>query len=164
MRESPNHMRARSRSGDDPISGILRVANAQSAVTGAFTAGGPWAICFPAPGKIKFFGVVRGACWLRLDGAAAPVRLAAGDVFLLSAQRSFVLAGDLAVAPIDSARVFTPRARAMWAVGKGEDCFVIGGHVRLDEEAGSILVDILPPLIHVRAPRRRSPRRCTGCS
>jgi AraC-like DNA-binding protein len=151
MLESPDYMRERSGMSNDPFSDFLRVANVQSVVTGGFTAGGAWAIRFPAPGKIKFFGVVRGTCSLRIDGDAVPLRLGAGDVFLLAAQRSFVLAGDPATVPVDSARVFTTNETAIWTVGSGEDCFLIGGHVRLDAAAGGILSDVLPPLIHVRA-------------
>ena len=151
MLANPDYMRDRSSMSDDPFSDILKFANAQSVASGGFTAGGPWAIRFPAPGKIKFFGVVRGNCWLRIDGEEAPVRLEAGDVFLLSAQRSFVLAGDLATVPVNSTSVFTASAGAIATVGDGDDCFLIGGHVRLDPASGVPLTDVLPPLIHVRA-------------
>lgn len=136
---------------DDPFSDILKFTNAQSIVSGGFTAGGSWAIRFPAPDKIKFFAMVRGGCWLCLDDAEAPLRLEAGDVFLLSAQRSFVLAGDLAAAPRDSKSIFVPNSGAITKVGESEDSFVLGGHVQLDAASGGFLADVLPPLIHVRA-------------
>jgi hypothetical protein len=62
----------------DPFSDVLALADARSVVSGGFTAGGRWAIRFPVPEKIKFFGVVKGACWLRVDGAKAPVRSRSG--------------------------------------------------------------------------------------
>lgn len=52
----------------DPFSDILRFTNAQTVVSGGFSAAGAWAIRFPAPDKIKFFALVKGNCWLRLDG------------------------------------------------------------------------------------------------
>jgi hypothetical protein len=76
----------------DPFSDILKFTNAETVVSGGFTAGGAWAIRFPGPDKIKFFALVKGNCWLCIDGQEAPVWVEAGDVFLLSAQRSFVLA------------------------------------------------------------------------
>ena len=94
----------------DPFSDILRIASAQSVVSGGFTAGGPWAIRFPAFDKLKFSALARGKCWLSVDGEGEPVRMEAGDVFLVSAQRSFTLASDLAVAPIEAATVFFPRS------------------------------------------------------
>ena len=78
----------------DPFSDILQLANAQSVVSGGFTAGGPWSIAFQPPDKIKFFALVRGSCWLRVAGESEPRQLAAGDVFLI-AQRGFTLASDL---------------------------------------------------------------------
>jgi uncharacterized cupin superfamily protein len=74
----------------DPFSDILKFTNAESLVTGGFTAGGSWAIRFPAPDKIKFFAVVKGRCWVRIEGEAEPIHFETGDVGLLSAKRSFV--------------------------------------------------------------------------
>ncbi|WSH27593.1 hypothetical protein U8P75_01685 [Rhizobium beringeri] len=45
----------------DPFSDILKLARAETLVTGGFTAGGPWAIRFPVPKTIKFFAVVKEA-------------------------------------------------------------------------------------------------------
>jgi len=135
----------------DPFSDILKLTNAQSVVSGGFTAAGPWAIGFPAPDKIKYFGVVKGNCWLCIDGEQAPVRVETGDVFLLPALRSFVLADDLASVPVDAKTIFTPDAGIIPKLGDGDDFFAIGGHVRLDSASGGLLADVLPPLIHVRA-------------
>ena len=57
----------------DPFSDILKFTSAQSLVTGGFTAGGAWAVRFPAPDKIKFFAVVKGSCWVRIEGEAEPI-------------------------------------------------------------------------------------------
>lgn len=134
----------------DPFSDVLAFANAQSVVSGGFSAGGAWAIRFPAPDKIKFFALVKGACWLDLDGEEAPVRIEAGDIFFLSAQRSFVLASDLAVTPVEARSVFSAAVRHV-TLGGGADCVQIGGHVQLDPASGSLLADVLPPLIHIGA-------------
>ena len=135
----------------DPFSDILKLTNAETVVSGGFTAGGSWAIRFPAPDKIKFFALVKGNCWLRIDGHQSPIRVEEGDVFLLSAQRSFVLASDLAVVPVDATSLFTGTVYRTAKLGHGEDCIQIGGHVRLDRASGGMLADVLPPLIHVKA-------------
>src|SRR3954452_18222192 len=100
MLESPRYLRKSTEVSADPFSDILEFTKAESLVTGGFTAGGSWAIRFPAPDKIKFFAVVKGQCWVRIDGENAPLRFEAGDVGLLAAQRSFVLASDLKVTPV----------------------------------------------------------------
>lgn len=151
MLENPHYVRDSTEMTADPFSDVLKIANAQSVVSGGFTAGGPWAIRFPPPSKIKFFGVVKGNCWLRIDGEDLPVGLEAGDVGLLSAQRSFVFAGDLSAVPVDAKRVFTTDVGMIAKLGDGDDCFLIGGHVELDSASGWLLADVLPPLIHVRA-------------
>ncbi|WP_210235072.1 cupin domain-containing protein, partial [Mesorhizobium sp. M2D.F.Ca.ET.233.01.1.1] len=75
----------------DPFSDILKFTNAESLATGGFSAGGAWAIRFPAPDKIKFFAVVKGTCWVSIDGNDEPFCFASGHVGLLTAKRSFVL-------------------------------------------------------------------------
>ncbi|VFR32636.1 Transcriptional regulator, AraC family [plant metagenome] len=135
----------------DPFSDFLKLADAQPAVSGGFTAGGAWAIRFPKPDYLKFFALVKGSCWLRIDGDKEPVRVHEGDVFLLSVRRSFVLAGDLAAEPVDATRLFAGKANKTATLGDTEDCIQIGGHVRLDRTSGELLAQMLPPLIHVRA-------------
>jgi AraC-like DNA-binding protein len=114
-------------------------------------AGDSWAIRFPEFDKLKFAALLRGVCWLIVDGQDEPVRAEAGDVFLLSGQRSFVLASDLETVPIEAATVFSPHVSKVVKLNNGEDFFQIGGFVRLDSECGGFLADVLPQLIHIRA-------------
>lgn len=133
----------------DPFSDILKFTNAESLVTGSFTAGGAWAIRFPAPDKIKFFAVVKGTCWVRIDGEAEPIHFGTGDVGLLTARRSFVLASDPDVVPIEAMNVFSGAGGTTAVLGDGNDFAHIGGHVLLDPASGRLLADALPPWIHV---------------
>lgn len=132
----------------DPFSDILRLTQAESLVTGGFRAGGEWAIRFPAPDKIKFFAVVEGTCWVDIDGEAEPVHFDKGDVGLLSAKRSFVLASHPGIVPLDAMSVFS---RGTAVLGDGNDFAHIGGHVLLDPTSGRLLADVLPPWIHIPA-------------
>jgi AraC-like DNA-binding protein len=151
MLAGPNYLR-QSPDVSDPFSDILAFANARSVISGGYTASGAWSVRFPRPTKLKFFAVVEGGCWLRIDGAK-PLRICAGEVFSLSpAQRGFVLASDLELAPVDAARLFTPGSGAVVDLSPaGHDCFVLGGHVELDPASGGLLAEVLPPLIHLRA-------------
>ena len=151
MLESPRYLRKSPEVSTDPFSDILEFTKAESIVTGGFTAGGPWAIRFPAPDKIKFFAVVKGQCWVCIDGQKEPLHFAAGDVGLLTTQRSFVLASDLKVAPIDAMRLFSGAGRTAARLGDGRDFAHIGGHVLLDPASGRLLADVLPPWIHIQA-------------
>ncbi|MFB6451316.1 AraC family transcriptional regulator [Bradyrhizobium tunisiense] len=136
---------------DDPFSDILRFAQAETLVTGGFTAAGPWAIRFPVPKTIKFFAVVKGSCWVSIDREPQPVRFQTGDVGLLAAPRSFVLASDTDVAPLNAMDLFSGSGRTTAQLGDGSDFAQIGGHVLLDQESGKVLADVLPPWIHIQA-------------
>src|ERR1700722_356475 len=111
----------------DPFSDILRLANAESIVSGGFTAGGSWAIRFPAFDKLEFSAMIRGNCWLSVEGGEEPVRVEAGDVTLLSAQKAFVLASDLDAVPVEAASVFSPNVSEVARLGGGDECLQIGG-------------------------------------
>lgn len=132
----------------DLFSDILTLANAQSVITGAFEAGGAWSVRFPPPALIKFFGIVRGSCWLQVEGEAADVRLEPGDVFLLSAPRAFVLTTDRQLEPLDAMAVFRDRPAK---IGEGDAFQLLGGHVELDPGSGDLLTAVLPPLLLARA-------------
>lgn len=139
----------------DPFSDILRLMNAQSVVTESVSAGGSWAIRFPALDKIRFFAMAKGHCWVCLEGKA-PVRAETDDVFLLSAQKSFVLTSDLEAVPIEATSVFTDALGKTATLGDGHDFIHIGGHVHVDPENANLLTDVLPALVHVRAASPRT--------
>ncbi len=135
----------------DPFSDVLTLTSAEAVVTGGFTAGGPWAIRFPGRDKIKFFAVVKGSCWVSLEGEAEPFHFETGDVGLLAARRGFVLASEPGIAPVDAMSLFSGAGRTMATLGDGSEFAHIGGHVLLDPTRGGLLADILPPWIHTRA-------------
>lgn len=135
----------------DPFSDVLSLTNAEAVVTGGFTAGGPWAIRFPGRDKIKFFAVVKGSCWVSLEGVAEPFHFETGDVGLLAARRGFVLASDPGIEPVDAMSLFSGSGRTLATLGDGTEFAHIGGHVMLDPTRGGLLANILPPWIHTRA-------------
>jgi Cupin len=67
----------------EPLSDMLQVLGAKSVLTGALIAGGAWSICLPPPERIKFRGVVKGSCWLRMGDDATVIQLQTGDVLLI---------------------------------------------------------------------------------
>lgn len=148
MLEKTESMRDRSAVSGDPFSDVLEVTNAQSVVTGGFRIGGSWALRFPTPRKLKFFCLLKGKCFVCVDGWE-PQLVVEGETFLLSEQRAFTLAGDLKTRAVDAHRVL--KTDAITDIGSGEDAFLMGGHILLDSINGSLVADVLPPWIHVRA-------------
>lgn len=135
----------------DPFSDILKFTQAESMVTGGFSAGGAWAIAFPPPSSIKFLAVVKGGCWVSIEGEPAPIWFGTGDVGLITAKRRVVLASDPSLPPLDAMAVFSGAGKSVAMLGDGADFAHIGGHVLLDPASGQLLADVLPPWIHVPA-------------
>lgn len=136
----------------DPFSSVLSLVNARSVVAGGFWAGGDWAVAFPPPDRVKFFIAARGECWLSIDGEDTPIRFKQGDVFLVTAARSFSLSSDPALPRTDVDTLFANCGKIIH-IGTGDDFFLLGGHVQLDSAGGQLLVANLPPTIYLRAGR-----------
>jgi hypothetical protein len=117
---------------------------------------------FPAPDKIKFLAVVKGSCWVWIEGEPDPLQVGPGDVGLLAAKRSFVLSSHPDLEPVEAMEVFRRSSSNMAHLGQGEDFQYLGGHVLLDPASRELLADALPPWIHFLPPHRRRPR-FSGC-
>jgi hypothetical protein len=94
----------------DPLADILTLASARCVRIGTLRAGGTWALRFPPPQKIKLTAVVTGGCWLAVDGERAPLRLETGDVFMVPAERSYLLASDVTASQLDGLALFAKAA------------------------------------------------------
>lgn len=141
----------------DPFSDILKLTQAQSLMTGGFSASGRWAIRFPAPDKIKFFAIVKGHCWVSLEGEPDPARFETGDVGLLSAHRWTIVSSEPGVEPLDAMELFSGSGRSTAQIGDGSEFAYIGGHVLLDPVSGPLLLNALPPWIHIGASAPQAP-------
>lgn len=137
----------------DPFSEIIGLTKAQAILSGGFKAGAPWAIRFPARDKIKMSAVLSGACWFWLDEEPEPARLEAGDVGLLSTPRSYVMASEPGLEPVEAASLFSDAGRRMAVLGDGGDFAFVGGHIELSPTNGQLLRDVLPPWIQIKAGR-----------
>lgn len=132
----------------DALSEILQLVEARTFVSGRMVAGGDWAVRFPPPDKIKFTAMLTGGCWLEMDGLLAPVWLDAGDVIAVNGRLAFTLTSRPGRSPVEAASLFRLDGEAQ--AGDGSDVSLIGGHVAVEARRGEALVDVLPPLIHVR--------------
>jgi len=113
--------------------------------------GGEWSVRFSRHQGIKCYSLVSGRCWLSMEGVADAVRLEAGDCFLLPHGRPFCLASDLALPPVDAAALFQfPMNGAIRCFNGGGNCFGVGGHFTLTGKHADILLEVLPPIVHIR--------------
>lgn len=134
----------------DPLSDVLSLLRPRTAISAGLDAGGQWAIRFPAHEGIKFNTVVQGGCWVTVDGEAEPVRIEAGDCFLLTRGRPFLFATDMDLPPIDSAMIYDHAKDGIATCNGGGDFFLIGGRFAFEGDHAGLLFDAMPPIVHVR--------------
>jgi AraC-like DNA-binding protein len=136
----------------DPLSDVLSLLKPRSYNCGGFDVGGDFAMQFPKHEGIKCYAVVSGHCWLAVEGVPEALCLTAGDCFVLPRGWPFRLATDLAVAPLDAAAFFSAPRRngGIVSVNGGGTCFLAGGHFLLSGAHAAILLEALPPIVHIR--------------
>jgi len=135
----------------DPLSDVLSLLKLRSYSCGGFDIGGELSIQFPAHKGIKCYALVSGQCWLSVEGVPDPVLLNPGDCFLLPRGRPFCLATNPALTPVDVHSVFVLMGDGrIGAYNGGGDCFMVGGHFRLEGSHAGILLETLPPIVHIR--------------
>jgi AraC-like DNA-binding protein len=135
----------------DPLSDVLSLVKPRSYSSGGFDVGGELSIQFPQHEGIKCYALVSGQCWLSVEGVPDAVHLKAGDCFLLPRGRPFRLATDLTLPPADFRTVLSTAGNGR--IGKfngGGDCFIVGGHFALTGNHAGILLEVLPPIVHIR--------------
>ena len=140
----------------DPLSDVMALLKPRSYMAGGFDAGGQWSIRYRPGEGIKCYAVVSGACWMRVEGVDAPVRLRAGDCFLLPGGRPFCLTSDLALPPMEADAVYAAARAAGTAVmngitvwNGGGDCLIVGSYFALSGAAAGLLLGMLPPIVHI---------------
>lgn len=93
--------------GVDPLVDVLSVLEARSHVSSMLVVDADsWHLRFDAPRGWKFNAVLEGSCLLSSEGMAQPVRVRAGDCYLLTRPQAFDLGSDLGVASRPAEEIF----------------------------------------------------------
>jgi AraC-like DNA-binding protein len=137
----------------DPLSDVLSLLKPRSYSAGGFDVGGALSIQFGRHDGIKCYAVISGQGWLVVEGMDEAVSLKAGDCLLLPSGRPFKIATDLNATPMD-AHAFIAQLRngngSFCMINGGGDCFIAGGHFAFAGSHASILLGVLPPIVHLR--------------
>ena len=136
----------------DPLSDFLALLKPKSYVSAGFDAGGDWAIQFSnQKDRIKCYAVISGTCLLSVEGVPYPVRLSAGDCFVLPTGRPFRLASDMNLSPIDAGSIFPPPHNGgVVTHNGGGSLFLAGSRFAVSGRNSSMLLNMLPPIIHLQ--------------
>lgn len=142
----------------DPLSDVLSLLKPRSYVSSGFDAGGDWSIQFSnQQNRMKCYAVISGECWLLVDDSAEPVKLRAGDCFVLPSGRDFRLASDMALAPVDSSAFFPPpHPGGVVTVNSGGDFYLVGSRFGVSGRNSISLLHLLPPIVHIQTASEQS--------
>ena len=140
----------------DPLEDVLTLLETRSHLSASLAAGGQWAVRFDAPDGAKFNTVRHGSCLLEVDGADEPIELAQGDCYLLTRQRAFTLRSDPQAVPVDAGPLFARAEGGIARTGQGDDVLLIGGRFSFGTRAQELLLDQLPPVVHIPAGTRHA--------
>jgi AraC-like DNA-binding protein len=135
----------------DPLSQVLSLLKPQSYSSGGFAMHGDIAIHFPKHQGIKCYAMLAGQCWLVVEGIPEPVLLNAGDCFLLPRGLPFRLATDLSLEPVHFTIAQARLGMSSEAPGVIEGArYIAGGHFALTGGHAEMLLQSLPPIVHIR--------------
>ena len=135
----------------DPLSDVLSLLKLHSYACGGFDVGGDLCIRFLEHIGIKCYAVVAGQGWLLVEGISDPVQLHAGDCFLLPRGRPFSLATELGLTPIEFSTLRRKKKNGTVGVYNGGGKFsMVGGHFAMSAHHASILLGVLPPVVHLQ--------------
>lgn len=135
----------------DPLSEVLALLKPQSLSSGGFIVPGDLAIYFPKHQGIKCYAMLAGECWLVVEGVAEPVRLEAGDCFVLPRGLPFRLTTDLSLEPVHYALAWDRVRKVNDAPEIPEGVrYIAGGFFGFTGSHAEMLLHSLPPIVHIR--------------
>lgn len=112
---------------------------------------GPYSIRYPTYRHMKFGTVVTGSRWVWVD-KHEPIRLQTGDFYLLTNGKSYSVASDLALAPMDGVSIFNRNIGSDGIVRYGETgelTIATAGRFSFADDRMARLLGFLPPIIHI---------------
>lgn len=135
----------------DPLSDVLSLLRIRNYHSATLSLGGDWAFTFPEREGIKFTAVVKGSCWLQVDGEQQPQRLHQGDCFLMTRGMPFSLYSDMSQPVMNSDGHFQTLAADELALHYGgDDIQLVGGRFDFSGVPTQLLLSGLPSLVHVQ--------------
>jgi AraC-like DNA-binding protein len=142
----------------DPLSEVIALLQPRAVSTRPISGAGRWGVRYSEFGHPSFCAVLEGRCRLALDGQQ-PLTLEAGDFVLLPVTPGFTMSGFEPVRPVRFDPKLTARQVGEFRHGTRTgpaDVRLLGGWFAFDSPDASLLVSLLPGLIHVRGAERLS--------
>lgn len=137
----------------DALGTIVSLLKPQAIGAKVVHGSGRWGVRYPAVGHPSFALVLKGPCWLAVDGTP-PTVLESGDFVFFPAMPAFTLASDRKVRPVSVKPV--PADDRVEEVFHGDatlnpSASLLGGYFAFDPTNAPMLLDFLPGMLHIRA-------------
>jgi AraC-like DNA-binding protein len=142
----------------DPLSQVIALLQPRGVASKIISGAGRWGVRYGEYGAPSFCTVIEGSCRLAVEGQE-PVTLRAGDFVLMPATPGFVLSGFEPVIPgfIDPKAAPPPEDEVRYGDREGEpDVRLLGGFFLFGSPDTSLLVSLMPALVHLREAERLS--------
>ncbi|WP_375554045.1 AraC family transcriptional regulator [Roseovarius mucosus] len=138
----------------DTLSGIVALLQPHDCVAAGFDAAGDWSIQFERHVGLKCNSVIKGGCWITVDGGK-PVWLDAGDCVILPHGLPFIMSARSVSHGTDANEIYAPVAHGGTAsYGGGGEFFMAGSRFLLSGPAVEMLIPSLPPILVVKGGER----------
>ena len=136
---------------------IFEPMRVRSALYARLEATAPWGLSFTGGVGARFGLVVEGTCWLSTEGPDRPIELSAGDCYVLVRGTPYVLSDEIGRPTRPCSEVVRDKVGGVVELGgPGARATVITGWFTFDEPSARPLVDLVPPLLHVRMEQDRT--------
>ncbi|KAF1712297.1 AraC family transcriptional regulator [Pseudoxanthomonas kalamensis DSM 18571] len=142
----------------DPLSQIVSLLRPRAVFANVISGKGDWAVRYREYGRPGFCIVLEGHCQLAVDGHAA-FAIAAGDFVLLPTTPAFTLHSERPIRPVllDPDALPSDGSEVRYGEpGGSPDMRSLGGAFLFDRPDPSLLVSLLPAVVHVRGSVRLS--------
>lgn len=143
---------------NDPLSEVISMLQPRAVFSKRISGAGRWAVRYSKFGQPSFCAVLEGSCRLAVDGHR-PLTLEAGDFVLMPATPGFVMSGfePAKVESIDPKVMASPTGEVRHGTRGGRpDVRQLGGYFVFDSPDASLMVSLLPAVVHVRGVERLS--------
>lgn len=145
----------------DPLDEVFSAMRVDNALYARIEAGAPWGLSFRRGETARFGLVVRGGGWLTLDDPAVPARepvaLSAGDCFVIPHGLAYTIQDDLHSPTVNCVDVVRDNVGGIVPLGGGGAATtIVCGWFIFDPYGSRPLLDLLPPLLHIRMDQDRT--------
>ena len=141
---------------NDPLSEVIALLQPRAVFSRQISGAGRWGVRYSAFGQPSFCAVLEGRCRLTVDGHR-PLTLEAGDFVLLPATPGFTMSGfePVRFERLDPKVMSTVQGEVRHGTRGGRpDVRLLGGWFVFDSPDSTLLVSLLPSLVHVRGVER----------